>query len=136
MLRALRQASGLAARQAPAATLAETGLCAALGGAPAALQATAAQAAPLATCRAAAAAAQPWLRSLHTWAARQPAAPAAAALPQVHGPCLNQQRWASAQAAEAASSSSSSSSSNGLTISDGAVERLKELSAKVGAGAY
>ncbi|PRW45434.1 Iron-sulfur assembly -like mitochondrial [Chlorella sorokiniana] len=84
MLRALRQAAGLAARQAPTATLAETGVCASPG----------------------------------------------AALPQMRGRCLNQQRTASAQAAEATSSAASSSSSSGLTISDGAVERLKELSAK------
>ncbi len=132
MLRALRQAAGLAARQAPAATLAETGVCAALGGGAAALQATAAQAAPLATCPAAATAAQPWPTGLHAWAARPPATSCTAALPQLHGRCLSQQRAASAQAAEAASSSASSSNSSGLTISEGAVERLKELAAKVG----
>jgi iron-sulfur cluster assembly accessory protein len=129
MLRALRQAAGLA-RQAPTATLAETGVCASLGGATALVQVTAAQAAPLAACRAAAAAAasQPWRRGLHAWAARLPAATCTAALPLLRGRCLNQQRAASAQVAEAASSAASSSS--GLTISDGAVERLKELSAK------
>lgn len=133
MLRALRQAAGLAARHTPAATLAETGACASLAGAPAALQVAAAQAAPLGTCRAAAAAAaQPWLRGVHAWAARPPAQICtAAAAPALRGRCLSQQRAASAQAAEVASSAASSSG-NTLTLSDGAVERLKELAAKVG----
>ena len=86
---------------------------------------------------AAAATAAAWRSGLHSWAAtaQQPATPAAARTTWQQRQQRQQQQhrgFASAQAEPVASSSSSGGGDSGLTVSDAAVQRLKELAGEVG----
>ena len=147
---ALRQAAGLARQAGTLTELSSWAPCLALcerhmaSGTCGASQGASAPQHPTAAATTAASFAGPWRlaqRRLHSWAARQwPSRRQDVCLAQAQTDQpwqqQQQQRALSAQAepSSASSASEAAAASDGLTLSDAAVERLKELQAQVGAG--